>query len=123
VVGIVAQRLVRQICPHCRIEKEPTLQERAAYREAMGQELVSCYVGEGCNFCGQTGYLGRTGVFEVLTVGDSIRELLLRSASASEMKAEATQRGMIPMRRDGMLKVKQGVTTPSEVMKNVYTLG
>ncbi len=123
VVGIVAQRLVRQICPHCRIDKEPTLQERAAYRDEMGQELVSCYIGEGCNFCGQTGYLGRTGVFEVLTVGDSIRELLLRSASASEMKAEAARRGMIPMRRDGMMKVKQGVTTPSEVMKNVYTLG
>ena len=123
VVGVVAQRLVRLICPHCKVLADPTSDERAVYKTEMGEVLAQSYVGEGCNFCGQTGYLGRTGVFEVLAVEDTIRQLLLQGASTTEMKAEAVRHGMTPMRKDGMLKVKQGITTPSEVMRNVYTLG
>ena len=122
VVGIVAQRLIRCICPHCKILVQPTPEERAFYKAVMSEELTHCYAGEGCNFCGQTGYLGRTGVFEVMGLGEAIRQLLLQGASAAEMKTEAISQGMIPMKQDGMLKVQQGITTPSEVIRNVYTL-
>ena len=89
----------------------------------MEETASQLYYGEGCNFCAQTGYRGRTGVFEVLLVSEEIRRLLLKGASASEVKAQALREGMIPMWRDGMMKVKEGITTPYEVIRNVYTLG
>jgi general secretion pathway protein E len=122
VIGIVAQRLVRCICPHCKVLTRPTEEQRAAYRSALDEKLTQYYIGEGCNFCRQTGYMGRTGVFEVLVMSGATQQLLLQGASASEIKADAEKRGMIPMRRDGMLKVKRGVTTPEEVMRMVYTI-
>jgi general secretion pathway protein E len=89
----------------------------------MGETAPELYYGEGCNFCAGTGYRGRTGVFEVLVVSEEIRRLLLKGASASEVKTQALKEGMIPMWRDGMMKVKEGITAPSEVIRNVYTLG
>jgi general secretion pathway protein E len=122
VLGVVAQRLVRRICPHCKAEATPTAEEQAAYRAEMNEELPQSYAGQGCNFCRQTGYIGRIGVFEVLVMGESLQELLMAPASASELKSEAIRQGMIPMRRNGMLLVKHGITTPKEVMRNVYSL-
>ena len=122
VLGVVAQRLVRRICPHCKTLATPTPEEQAAYRADMNEELTHYSTGQGCNFCRQSGYLGRIGVFEVLVMGVSLQELLLAPASASELKTEAVRQGMIPMRRNGMLLVKHGITTPKEVMRNVYSL-
>jgi len=122
VIGIVAQRLVRCICPHCKVLTRPTEEQRAAYRSVLGEQLTQYYIGEGCNFCRQKGYMGRTGVFEVLVMSGATQQLLLQGASASEIKADAEKRGMIPMRRDGMLKVNRGITTPEEVMRMVYTI-
>jgi type II secretory ATPase GspE/PulE/Tfp pilus assembly ATPase PilB-like protein len=122
VLGVVAQRLVRCICPHCKTLVQPTNEERVAYRTEMGEDLTQYYAGEGCNFCNQAGYLGRTGVFEVLILGESTQQLLLQGASASEIRDDAERNGMIPMRRDGMLKVKLGITTPSEVISKVYSM-
>ncbi len=122
VIGVVAQRLVRKSCEHCREEREPTVKEKLAYREAMDEELRSYFGGAGCNFCSRTGFRGRTGVFELLVVNAATQNLFLDGASSFELKAEAERQGMIPMRKDGMMKVKQGITTPGEVIRNVFSL-
>jgi general secretion pathway protein E len=122
VLGVIAQRLLRRICPHCKMLATPTPEEQSAYRAEMNEDLTRFSTGQGCNFCRQSGYIGRIGVFEVLLMGVPLQELLLAPASASELKMEAIRRGMIPMRRNGMLLVKHGITTPKEVMRNVYSL-
>jgi len=122
-VGVVAQRMVRRICHHCRAPDQPSMEERVAYDEEMGQGQVIFYHGAGCNLCSNTGYLGRTGVFELLPFGEGIRRTLLAGASVSDMKAEAIREGMVTLRQDGMLKVKEGITTPYEVLRNVFSIG
>jgi len=122
VMGVLAQRLVRRVCDHCKTEAEPTREERAAYQEELGEDLDRYYAGMGCNFCRHTGFRGRIGVFELLVMDDDTQQLFLHGASAAELKAVAEAQGMIPMRRDGMLKVQQGITTPAEVIHRVFTL-
>jgi general secretion pathway protein E len=122
VIGVLAQRLVRRVCDHCKVEAEPTSQERAAYREALGEELDRYYAGMGCNFCRHTGFRGRIGVFELLVMDDATQQLFMQGASAVELKAAAEGQGMTPMRRDGMLKVREGITTPAEVLHRVFSL-
>ncbi len=123
VVGIVAQRLVRRVCPHCRILREAPEEEQLIYEEEMEEKRTKFYYGEGCNFCALTGCLGRVGAFEILVVSEEIRRLLLRDASADAIKAQAIKEGMVPMWRDGMLKVQAGVTTPYEVLRNAFVIG
>jgi type II secretory ATPase GspE/PulE/Tfp pilus assembly ATPase PilB-like protein len=122
VLGVVAQRLVRRICPHCRTLAKPTPEERAAYRAEMKEDLGKFSAGQGCNFCHHTGYIGRIGVFEILMMTESLRELLMAPVSASELKSEAIRQGMIPMRRNGMMLVKHGITTPDEVLRSLTSL-
>lgn len=121
-VGAVAQRMVRRVCPHCGEEEAASVQEQAAYQRELGKPRARLMSGAGCNFCAGTGYLGRTGVFEVLRMGDSVRRLLVRGAGAEELKAAAVQEGMTTMWRNGLLKVRDGVTTVSEVMRNVQSI-
>ncbi len=123
VIGVAAQRLLRCVCSRCRALATPPPEEQFAYEKEMGETATQLHYGEGCNFCAQTGYRGRTGVFEFLVVSEEIRRLLLKGASASEVRAQALEEGMIPLWRDGMMKVKEGITTPYEVIRNVYTLG
>ena len=122
-VGIIAQRMVRRICHHCRAPYQPSIEEHVAYDEEMGQERTIFHQGIGCNLCSDTGYLGRTGVFEILPFNEEIRRMLLAGASVSEIKAQAIREGMVTLRRDGMLKVKEGTTTPYEVLRNVFSIG
>jgi len=121
VVGIVSQRLVRPVCPHCRSLRDVPEEERLAYEEEMGEARPQFYYGAGCNFCANTGYLGRTGVFEVLVMSHEIKHLLIRDPSADEIKAQAVKEGMVPLRHAGMLKVHEGLTTPREVLRNVFS--
>ncbi len=121
-VGIVAQRLARKVCDRCMTLDDVSSEERLAYELEMGNSPARFARGQGCNFCAETGYHGRTGVFEVLTMSEAIRRLLMKSASADEIKAQAMAEGMATMWRDGMLKVRDGVTTVREVMRNVYTI-
>jgi type IV pilus assembly protein PilB len=86
------------------------------------QRLTRYHQGEGCNFCTQSGYKGRTGVFEVMPMREELRQLLLQGASTSEMKSAAVALGMVPMFDEGIRKVKAGLTTPQEVVHNVYTM-
>ena len=122
-VGIIAQRLVRRVCPHCRTLREVTEEERLAYEMDMGEKRTKFYHGGGCNFCALTGYYGRMGVYEILVMSEEIRRLVLRGASTDEIKDQAVKEGMVTMWRDGMMKVKEGLTTPREIMRNVFVIG
>jgi general secretion pathway protein E len=121
-IGIVAQRLVRKICPHCRIEKELNSKTKGIYQKALGVQLENTFLGEGCTYCGHTGYLGRTGVFEVMAVDDNIRSLIMEGGSTNEIKAAAIEAGMTTMQQDGIAKIRAGITTPEEVIRKVSVL-
>ena len=122
-IGVVAQRMVRRVCPYCHVLREPKAEEKIVYQHEMGEEPEHLYYGSGCNFCAETGYLGRTGVFEVLTITEGIRNLLLENVDADTIRAQAIKEGMMTMRNDGMIKAKQGITTPYEVLRSVYSIG
>ena len=121
-VGVASQRLVRRVCSHCRALADVPAEEASAYEDELGEKPEKLYYGSGCNFCANTGYAGRTGVYEVMALSEEIRRLLLKGASSADIKAQALSEGMITMRRAAMLKVQQGVTTPLEVIRNVYSI-
>jgi type IV pilus assembly protein PilB len=116
VACIVAQRLVRLLCPSC---KRRTLLDAESLRGAgfNAHFDVEAYEPAGCSRCGGAGYRGRVGIYEVMTVSDEIRELTIRRASADEIGQVAIEQGMRPLRADGLEKVKQGVTSIAEVAR------
>jgi len=122
VIGIVAQRMVRRVCPYCSRPTEVSEEERLAYEEELNEERSEFIVGSGCTFCANTGYLGRNGIFEVMVMSESIKRLALTGAISGEIHAQATKEGMVSLWHDGMLKVKAGITTPSEVIRNVFSI-
>jgi len=122
-VGIVAQRMVRRICTHCCAPSQPSMEEQIAYEEEMKEQPTTFYSGAGCNLCANTGYRGRTGLFELLVMSEEIRRMLLSNTSAGDIRAEALKEGMVTMKRDGMLKVKEGITSVSEVLRSVFSIG
>jgi len=121
--GTVAQRIVRRICPHCREAYEPPPEEMAAYKEEMGELPDKFYRGAGCNLCGGTGFMGQCGVYELMTLSEKVKHLFLDNATAVEIHKQAVRDGMEPLKHDAMLKVKEGVTTIPEVLRNVYSSG
>jgi len=122
-VGIIAQRLVRRVCPHCRALREVPEEECMAYERETGEKRTRFYHGTGCNYCALTGYHGRMGVYEIMVISEEIRRLVLKGASADAIKAQAIKEGMMTMWHDGMLKVQAGHTTPREVLRNVFAIG
>jgi general secretion pathway protein E len=122
VTGTVSQRMARRICLNCAAEVEPSESEKSAFRNATGEELESYLAGSGCDLCSFTGYRGRLGLFEILVMSEATRSLILKGASSAEVKEAAIEEGMITLLKDGMLKVKQGMTTVSEVLRNAYSL-
>ena len=122
-IGIIAQRMVRKVCPSCHTLLAAPPEGQIAYSKEFGEERTEFSYGSGCNSCANTGYMGRTAVFEVLSMSDEIRRLLLTGASSSQLLSQAKKEGMASMWRDGMLKVKAGITTPDEVLRNVYSIG
>jgi len=92
-----------------------------AYEMEMGEERNEFLYGTGCASCAYTGYLGRTGIFEILVMSDRIGTLVCNRASSSDIRAQAFKEGMISMRNDGMRKVKAGITTPAEVLRSAYS--
>jgi general secretion pathway protein E len=109
VVAVMAQRLVRVICPHCKAEN--------GTRIAPDGETVRCYRGAGCENCFGSGYTGRVGIFELMELNDDIRKLILRGDDAVAITMAARRNGMRNLREDGWLKVADGLTTPDEVMR------
>jgi len=122
IIGIVAQRMVRRVCPHCARKVTAPLVEQMAYEKEMGEAKTEFMYGEGCQACVYTGYLGRTAIFEILTVTDNIRRLMVGGSSNTDIRAAALSEGLVPIARYGMMKAKAGVTTPFEVLRNAYTI-
>ena len=120
VIGVVAQRMVRRICPDCRRPIEAPAVEQMAYEKEVGEKQTEFFYGTGCKSCAYTGYLGRTGMFEILRVSDKIGMMVVNRASSGEIRAQALKEGMMSMISDGMRKVKEGITTPAEVLRNAY---
>lgn len=122
VTGSVAQRMLRRVCLNCSTEVKPSAAEQAAYLSATGEELESFLSGSGCDLCSYSGFRGRMGLFEVLSMSDDLRAMVLKGATLAEVRQQAVEEGMDTLLKDGMLKVKQGMTTISEVLRNAYSL-
>jgi general secretion pathway protein E len=86
----------------------------------MGEKKTEFLYGTGCKSCSYTGYIGRTGIFEILTMHDKIGVMVCNQASSTAIRAQALEDGMVSMMNDGMRKVKEGITTPFEVLRNAY---
>ena len=121
-IGIVGQRMVRRICPNCRTSYQPSEEERQSINRELEEKVTTFYHGTGCNLCANTGYRGRTGIFELLVMSEEIRNMLRSHANAGEIRAQAIAEGMVPMKQDGMLKAKEGITSISEVTRSVFSI-
>ncbi len=119
VIAVMAQRLVRRVCPHCREPYQPSREEiedlGIPAHEIMGHTLYKA--GPGCDECKRTGYKGRTGIHELLVVDDEIRNLVMKSADAAAIRRAATAQGMNTLRGDGAEKILQGQTTIEEILR------
>ncbi len=119
-LGVVAQRLVRTICPECKRQTWIASQELEAFGCKLKQEKAKVYYGEGCNACRKTGYLGRIGIYEVLSVSPAIKEMIHRGHSESEIKKRALKEGMKTLKFDACTKMLQGITTMEEIIRVTY---
>jgi len=115
---IVAQRLVRLICPKCKrkikLEKSVAKELGVPAEKTKGKKF---YEGKGCDYCKFTGYKGRTAIYEILVLSEPIKELILKRASAGQIRKKAVSLGMRTLRVDGWEKVLKGITTPNEVLR------
>ncbi|MEO6028769.1 MAG: type II secretion system protein GspE, partial [Candidatus Binatia bacterium] len=114
----MAQRLVRVICSGCK-EESPMMPEALidiGFSPEIAQDVI-CYQGIGCGNCNGTGYKGRLALYEVMPMGDAIREAVLAGASTAEVKRTAINSGMCTLRRSGINKIAEGVTTVEEVLR------
>ncbi|MCK4423315.1 MAG: type II/IV secretion system protein, partial [Candidatus Omnitrophica bacterium] len=121
VEAFIAQRLVRLICPHCKVEDASQPKEiRARIARELKLDLaekITLFKGNGCKECNFTGFHGRAAIFEILLVDEVIKDLVSKKASSMQIKKKAIERGMQTLRQDGLKKVIAGLTTPEEVMK------
>jgi general secretion pathway protein E len=118
VIGIMAQRLVRSICPDCKIPYIPNEEELSVLNyNKLKQEINMIYKGSGCRTCINTGYKGRTGIFELMIMDDQIRDLVMANVRANQIKQAAVQNKMNTLFEDGMGKVLAGHTTIDEVLR------
>jgi type IV pilus assembly protein PilB len=113
---VLAQRLARRTCPRCREEYDPPRNLRKAL-ERMGTEIDRFYRGVGCRRCRNTGYSGRIGVHELLTITDDFRDAIIRGDSISELRRIGAEQGMIALHVDGFRKVREGITTVEEILQ------
>jgi type IV pilus assembly protein PilB len=115
---IVAQRLVRRICSFCKepLEVPPAAMVQAGFSEAEARTL-KLFRGRGCERCSNTGYKGRVGLYEVLEIDDELREMILSGASAFELRQKAIQLGMMTLRGSGLQKIRDGMSTLEEVVR------
>ncbi|WP_339301236.1 ATPase, T2SS/T4P/T4SS family [Paenibacillus sp. FSL K6-2441] len=117
-IGIVAQRLVRCICPDCKTAYTPDRQEMI-YLERLGIQTDKLYRGNGCGTCGKTGYRGRMAVHEALLISDDLRTAIVEGRSIHELRRMAKEQGMTPLFADGIQKALEGQTTLQEIIREV----
>jgi type IV pilus assembly protein PilB len=116
--AVVAQRLLRTVCPDCRTSYEPgdeILMELGTDAERL--RGATFHYGKGCERCHHTGYRGRTGVFEIMTIDDAIRQAILQRASTADIRAAAIRGGMRTLRESGLAALASGKTTVEEVLR------
>lgn len=114
-IGVIAQRLVRKICPHCKEEQNVT--KEVWERVGLKPGKFKAYHGAGCKNCLDRGYKGRTALFEVLTVNEPVRELIIKRSSSDEIRNKAVSFGMKTLSDSGLEKMKEGITTIDDVLR------
>ncbi len=119
--GVLAQRLVRRICTSCKVTAQPDKRTQALF-EAYGIPIGQIARGEGCAHCGQTGFTGRAGIYELFVIDDKLRDIITHDASLSPLRKEARAQGHLELAYDGLCKVAEGVTTVEEVTRVAETL-
>ena len=119
VIGILAQRLVRKLCPQCKeaYVALPELVEQMRLRRFSNDRDITLWHAKGCSHCAQTGYMGRLSILEMMPMTDPVRSLVMKHANAADLRAEAIRDGMITMYEDGLRKALAGVTTFEEVLR------
>ena len=118
VIGIIAQRLVRKICPKCKKEIKITPDiEKILNENEIGNTAITLYKGEGCPYCKDTGYKGRVAIFELMVITENIREMIIKNVSTGKLRQAAIKEGMCLLKVDGIKKVCEGVTTIDEVLR------
>ncbi|MCP3997110.1 MAG: type II/IV secretion system protein, partial [bacterium] len=120
--AVMAQRLVRRVCVHCKIEYSPGPEELGFYEDAGGPQKTHFVDGAGCALCAHTGYLGRIGVYELLTLTDDIKAMVIAGAGRDEIRAQAIEDGMLTLRHEGLQLVAKGITTISEIVRHIWTM-
>jgi type IV pilus assembly protein PilB len=116
--AIMAQRLVRTICTHCKTEYHPADTElRLLGPAAVQMDSAHLHMGSGCPACNQTGYVGRKGIFELLTVNDDVQQMIYAGLPTAELRTKARALGMRTLREDGLRKATSGITSLSEVLR------
>ena len=118
VEAILAQRLVRRICNHCREEVEPS-SEILAQLGFTSEEITgkTLYRGKGCDHCNNSGYRGRVGLFELMILNDHLREMIMQNASTDDMRNQAREYGMVTLRDAGLHSLWEGITTAEEIIR------
>ncbi len=122
VLAVVGQRLLRRICPSCKSPYTPTDEELIFYEESGGTPKDGFYQGTGCNFCTNTGYKDRIGIYELLVMTPELRRLVVGWATQEELRNMAVKQGMRTLRQEAINLVTQDITSISEVIRSVYTL-
>lgn len=117
VLAIIAQRLVRTVCSQCRRPYTPTDEEMTKLGIRKRQEGLEFFRGLGCDDCMQTGYRGRSGIYEILIIDDEVRQMILNKTDANTIKTRAMGKGMRLLRQDGARKVLMGITTTEEILR------
>ncbi|MFZ0493592.1 MAG: ATPase, T2SS/T4P/T4SS family [Acidimicrobiia bacterium] len=120
--AVMAQRLVRRVCMHCKTQYAPNPEELAFYRKAGGPDDADFVFGAGCTFCAHTGYLERIGVYELLELTDDIRAMVIAGAGRDKIRERAIEHGMRTLREEGLQLVTDGVTTISEIVRHIWTM-
>jgi len=121
ILGVLAQRLVRRICPHCREQYRPSSQELERLNLSEEQaEKIRFHIGRGCRECRNTGYSGRVAVYELMKMNDELRRALSRGEDASALRRIAVKSGMKTLRYDALTKVHQGITSVHEVLNVMF---
>lgn len=114
--GIIAQRLLRKICPECKVAYTPSEMEKNVYQKR-GIKVDTLYKGKGCSSCKNTGYRGRMAIHEILMLDDTIQSMMMNQKPLNEVKQYLLRNGMIFLLDDGLIKVKNGLTTLEEVLR------
>jgi type IV pilus assembly protein PilB len=119
-IGVIAQRLMRRLCMHCRRPYTPDAETlRAMSVTEMEAATLTFYRAVGCDQCNHTGYRGRVGIYEIMHVSDKLRRMIAQRGSEAQLRDAAVSGGMVSLGEDGLLKVKAGVTTPDELLRVV----